>query len=49
MVAGLPDTEACNKLKDGFHIVESPLESFKVALSILAPVATALLPSIIKI
>jgi hypothetical protein len=49
MVEGIADTDEGNKLKAGFSITESPLESFKVALSILAPVATALIPGIIKL
>lgn len=37
------------KLAESFLIRESPLESFKVALSILAPVVSSLLPELIKI
>jgi hypothetical protein len=49
MVRNAPDTDEGKKLSAKFQIAESPVESFKVALSILAPVVSALLPGIIKI
>ncbi|ASU35840.1 hypothetical protein [Mucilaginibacter xinganensis] len=49
MVRNVPDTDEGKKLSAKFLIAETPLESFKVALSILAPVVSALLPGIIKI
>lgn len=48
MVRALTQNEADRELGANFVIKESPLESFKVIFSILAPIASALLPEIIK-
>lgn len=49
MVRAVPETDDGKKLIARFLITESPIESFKVAMSILAPVVGALLPGIIKL
>ncbi len=49
MVRNLAHDVDGEKMRAQFLINETPLESFKVALSILAPVVSALLPGIIKI
>lgn len=42
------DDEENNKLATIFLLKESALESFKIALSVLAPVIASLLPGVIK-
>ncbi len=41
--------EEARHLVDSFTLKETPLENFKVAFSILAPVVSSLLPELLKI